>query len=132
MADRHNLFGLGCDLLAQRLVVVKSAQHFHAAFAPIARAIVYVGAPGAASPDLSSLGFRRIQRPKWPLDPIAPHATPVPLPQRLKAALWFAVGRIVDEETARLNRNATPQFIGALMAMVWTQLGKTPFPASPR
>lgn len=74
--------GAGCDLAAQRLVVVKSAQHFHAAFAPMARAIVYVGGPGAASPDLATLGFRRIQRPKWPLDPIEPRATALPLPPR--------------------------------------------------
>ena len=74
--------GLGCDLRAQRLVVVKSAQHFHAAFAPLARAIIYVGAPGAASPDLNTLGFARIQRPKWPLDPEPPRATPLPLSPR--------------------------------------------------
>lgn len=43
--------------------------------------------------------------------------------QRLKAALWFAVGKIVDEESLRRNRNVTPQFIGALMEMVWTQIG---------
>ncbi|QUC18829.1 uncharacterized protein UV8b_03070 [Ustilaginoidea virens] len=42
--------------------------------------------------------------------------------ERLKAALWFAVGRIVDEECLRRNRNATPQFIGALTEMVWTQI----------
>jgi len=72
--------GLGCDLGDQRLVVVKSAQHFHAAFAPLARAIIYVGAPGAASPDLNTLGFTRIQRPKWPLDDIVPRATPLPVP----------------------------------------------------
>ena len=43
--------------------------------------------------------------------------------QRLKAALWFAVGKIVDEESLRLNTNATPQFIGALTEMVWAQIG---------
>lgn len=43
--------------------------------------------------------------------------------QRLKAALWFAVGKIVDEAALRQNRNATPQFIGALTEMVWTQIG---------
>ncbi|KAG6176833.1 hypothetical protein E4U36_007678, partial [Claviceps purpurea] len=43
-------------------------------------------------------------------------------PQRLKAALWFAVGQIVDEECLRRNRNATPQFIGALTELVWTQI----------
>lgn len=42
--------------------------------------------------------------------------------ERLKAALWFAVGKIVDEESMRRNRNATPQFIGALTEMVWTQI----------
>ncbi|KAJ8123249.1 hypothetical protein ONZ43_g757 [Nemania bipapillata] len=31
--------------------------------------------------------------------------------ERLKAALWFAVGKMVDEETLRRNRNVTPQFI---------------------
>ncbi|KID95414.1 Histone-fold protein, partial [Metarhizium majus ARSEF 297] len=43
--------------------------------------------------------------------------------ERLKSALWFAVGQIVDEECLRRNRNATPQFIGALTEMVWTQIG---------
>ncbi|KAJ9148253.1 hypothetical protein NKR23_g5131 [Pleurostoma richardsiae] len=42
--------------------------------------------------------------------------------ERLKAALWFAIGKIVDEETLERNRNATPQFIGALTEMVWTQI----------
>jgi hypothetical protein len=43
--------------------------------------------------------------------------------QRLKASLWFSVGKIVDEESLRLNTNATPQFIGALTEMVWAQIG---------
>ncbi|KAI2624504.1 kinetochore component CENP-S-domain-containing protein [Xylaria nigripes] len=42
--------------------------------------------------------------------------------ERLKTALWFAIGKIVDEETLRRNRNVTPQFIGALTEMVWTQI----------
>ncbi|KAK3988612.1 apoptosis-inducing TAF9-like domain protein [Cladorrhinum sp. PSN332] len=42
--------------------------------------------------------------------------------ERLKSALWFAVGKIVDEESLRRNRNATPQFIGALNEVVWTQI----------
>ncbi|KAM0591471.1 hypothetical protein ACHAP6_002251 [Verticillium nonalfalfae] len=44
--------------------------------------------------------------------------------ERLKAALWFAVGQMVDEESMKKNRNATPQFIGALTEMVWEQIGK--------
>ena len=43
--------------------------------------------------------------------------------QRLKSALWFSIGKIVDEETLKLGVNATPQFIGALTEMVWAQIG---------
>ena len=43
--------------------------------------------------------------------------------QRLKAALWFSIGKIVDEETLKLGLNATPQFIGALTELVWAQIG---------
>ncbi|KAL2023940.1 hypothetical protein VTK56DRAFT_717 [Thermocarpiscus australiensis] len=42
--------------------------------------------------------------------------------ERLKAALWFAIGKIVDEESLQRDRNATPQFIGALTDMVWCQI----------
>ncbi len=44
--------------------------------------------------------------------------------QRLKSALWFSIGKIVDEETLKLGVNATPQFIGALTEMVWAQIGR--------
>lgn len=44
--------------------------------------------------------------------------------QRLKSALWFSIGKIVDEETLRLGVNATPQFIGALTELVWAQIGR--------
>ncbi|KAL8866227.1 MAG: hypothetical protein Q9174_006425 [Haloplaca sp. 1 TL-2023] len=44
------------------------------------------------------------------------------LEERLKAALWFSVGKIVDEETLKLGVNATPQFIGALTELVWSQI----------
>ncbi|KAH6689612.1 kinetochore component CENP-S-domain-containing protein [Plectosphaerella plurivora] len=45
--------------------------------------------------------------------------------ERLKAALWFSVGQMVDEEVMKKNRNATPQFIGALTEMVWEQIAST-------
>ncbi|KAG0648394.1 Centromere S [Hyphodiscus hymeniophilus] len=44
------------------------------------------------------------------------------LRERLKASLWFSIGKIVDEESLRLDMNATPQFIGALTEMVWEQI----------
>lgn len=59
--------GLGCRLADQRIVVVKSSQHFRAAFAPLATKIIVAGAPGSVSPDLGALEYRRIRRPKWPL-----------------------------------------------------------------
>ena len=63
--------GLGCDLASRRLLVVKSAQHFHAAFSSVARQVIYVGAPGTATPFLHTLPYRKIRRPMWPLDPVA-------------------------------------------------------------
>ncbi|EHK50637.1 uncharacterized protein TrAtP1_011165 [Trichoderma atroviride] len=42
--------------------------------------------------------------------------------ERLKSALWYAIGQIVDEESLKRDRNATPQFIGALTEMVWNQI----------
>ncbi|KAK2771012.1 hypothetical protein FQN53_005249 [Emmonsiellopsis sp. PD_33] len=46
----------------------------------------------------------------------------VALEERLKSALWLAIGRIVDDETIKLGVDATPQFIGALTEMVWAQI----------
>lgn len=43
--------------------------------------------------------------------------------QRLKAALWYSIGQIVDDESLRTNTNATPQYIGALTELAWSQLG---------
>ncbi|QNA85515.1 M81 family metallopeptidase [Sphingomonas sp. So64.6b] len=59
---------LNVDLASKRLIVVKSGQHFHAAFAPLASTIVYVSAPGTLVP-VQSLPFMRAARPKWPFDP---------------------------------------------------------------
>ena len=59
---------LGIDPRAKRIVLVKSSQHFYAAFAPIARDVLYVGGPGAIATDLTTFVYRRIRRPKWPFD----------------------------------------------------------------
>jgi microcystin degradation protein MlrC len=59
---------LGCDLASKDIIVVKSAQHFQASFAAVAKSVLYVGAPGAATPHLETLPYRKIKRPKWPLD----------------------------------------------------------------
>ncbi len=69
-ASGRELFtDLGIDLAQKRLVIVKSSQHFHAAFSPIAREVLYIGGPGAIATTLTTLDYRRIQRPMWPMDP---------------------------------------------------------------
>jgi microcystin degradation protein MlrC len=57
----------GCDLTGKQSVIVKSAQHFYASYAQLARRVLYVTAPGSVTQDLKSLPFRKIKRPKWPL-----------------------------------------------------------------
>jgi microcystin degradation protein MlrC len=52
------------------VLVVKSVQHFRAAFAPIARDIVLVDSGGICSPDTGRLKFTRLRRPIWPIDGI--------------------------------------------------------------
>jgi microcystin degradation protein MlrC len=58
----------GIDPAARRIVAVKSAVHFRAAFAPLAGAIVEVEAGGLSSSDLTAFPYRRIRRPIAPLD----------------------------------------------------------------
>lgn len=59
---------LGIDPTTKRILVVKSMQHFHAGFAPIAADILYVAAPGAMLPHFNELPYRHINRNMWPLD----------------------------------------------------------------
>lgn len=63
----------GLDVRERRIVVVKSTQHFHAAFAPIAREVLYVATPGAIPPDFAAIPYTRRTTPFWPrvADPFA-------------------------------------------------------------
>ncbi len=58
---------LGIDPRSKRILVVKSMQHFHAAFAPIAGKILYVDTPGALMSDFTQIPYRKADRRKWPL-----------------------------------------------------------------
>ncbi len=60
--------GLGCDLAAKKIIVVKSSQHFYASFSKVAKHVIYAAAPGAVTLDLKTLPYRKARRPKWPLD----------------------------------------------------------------
>jgi microcystin degradation protein MlrC len=57
---------LGLDLAARKLVIVKSTQHFHAGFAPIATAILYAAPPGALRPDFEAIPYTKLTHPYWP------------------------------------------------------------------
>jgi len=59
---------LGVDLATKKIIVVKSSQHFYASFSKVAQKVIYVGAPGAVTLDLKTLPYRKIKRPKWPID----------------------------------------------------------------
>jgi len=59
--------GLGLDPAGLQVVVVKSSQHFHAAYAPIARKVLYSAAPGVVSADLRQLPYRKASRALWPM-----------------------------------------------------------------
>ncbi len=58
----------GVDLAQTRAAIVKSTQHFHAGFLPVAADILYVAAPGTGSMDMRALVYRRVDRPLWPRD----------------------------------------------------------------
>lgn len=59
---------LGVDLGAMKMIVVKSSQHFYASYSKVAKHVIYVGAPGAVTGDLKTLPYKKIRRPKWPID----------------------------------------------------------------
>jgi microcystin degradation protein MlrC len=49
-------------------VVVKSTNHFMAAFGPIAKMVIYVDSDGPLSRDYRHIPYTRVERPIWPLD----------------------------------------------------------------
>jgi len=57
---------LGIDPTSYRGVVVKSSQHFHAGFAPIAASVHYVSGPGAIPQDFATIPFVRFTDRYWP------------------------------------------------------------------
>jgi microcystin degradation protein MlrC len=57
---------VGLDPASKRALVVKSTQHFHARFAPIAAEVLYVAAPGTGSMDMAALTYKNVTRPLWP------------------------------------------------------------------
>jgi len=73
---------VGVDPTKRKVVVVKSMQHFHAAYAPIAAEILYVGAPGGVSPNFTELNYVKASKNQWPFVE-DPFTSPISSPKRL-------------------------------------------------
>lgn len=59
---------LDVDLSRKKIVVVKSSNHFHAAFAPVAAEILYLDTGGPYPSDARKIPYRKARRPLAPLD----------------------------------------------------------------
>lgn len=83
-AYREQVFGprvfteVGIDPASERIVVVKSAQHFYSAFAPFAARITYCDSPCSRTIAFDKLPFRHRRQPIWPLEPVAASDLPQP------------------------------------------------------
>lgn len=66
-ASRNVFDDVSVDLGGKRVVIVKSANHFHASFSEVAGEILYTAAPGVVTPDLRSLAYRHADTTLWPL-----------------------------------------------------------------
>lgn len=65
----QNLFrAVGIEPATYDVVVVKSQQHFRAAFGPIASEIIEVDADGLSTANIGARTYRRVRRPVYPLD----------------------------------------------------------------
>ncbi len=59
---------VGVEPTERRLVVVKSTNHFMAAYGPIAKTVIYVDADGPITRDHRRIPYTKVERPVWPLD----------------------------------------------------------------
>jgi microcystin degradation protein MlrC len=68
MWDLQQFKAFGIDPKAKRVVALKSAQHFRAAFEPIAGEVIVCDSGALCAPDCSMLPYRKAPRPIFPLD----------------------------------------------------------------
>ena len=69
---------LGIPASKKQLLVVKSTQHFYGAFAPIAREVIYMAAPGAVPPNVQQIPYQRMtteDKYPWVADPFSEQQT---------------------------------------------------------
>lgn len=67
--DLNYFRAFGIEPTERRILVLKSAAHFRAAFEPIATKVIEIDAPGISSPNLHGFPYRDLRRPIYPLDP---------------------------------------------------------------
>src|SRR5262249_31527209 len=67
-SDLNFFRAFGIEPTERRILVLKSAAHFRAAFEPIATKVIEVDAPGISSPRLESFPYQHLRRPIYPLD----------------------------------------------------------------
>jgi microcystin degradation protein MlrC len=75
--DLQQLRIFGIDPAAAPLIAIKCMDAFRACFGPIARAMIGFESGGVSSRVHTTLTFRKLRRPIWPLDPepvVAAHA----------------------------------------------------------
>ena len=70
--DLEVLRHMGIDPEKKKYTLIKSRQHYRAAFGPIARHLMWVCGPGPTHPDFSGFPFQHIERPMFPLDEETP------------------------------------------------------------
>ncbi len=59
---------VGIEPTEKRILVVKSTNHFHAAFGLIAKKVLYIDSDGPIPRDYRRIPYTKIDRPIWPLD----------------------------------------------------------------
>ena len=68
MWDLQQFKAFGIDPASQRVVALKSAQHFRAAFGPIAGQVILCDSGALCGPNHRSLRWKNLRRPIFPLD----------------------------------------------------------------
>jgi microcystin degradation protein MlrC len=59
---------VGIDPLRRKILVVKSTNHFMAAYGPIAKRVIYVESDAPLARDYRKIKYTKVRRPIWPLD----------------------------------------------------------------
>lgn len=68
--DAQQLRSLGIEPADKKIIVVKSALAWQAAYGAMAREVIYVDTPGICTANLHALPYQNVRRPIFPLDEI--------------------------------------------------------------